>query len=258
MHALSAWAASLPAMLALGVLVWVLATAKRNAAIVDVFWSLFFLLGATAQALTAQPESLRATLVLVLVAIWALRLSAFLAWRNWGEPEDRRYVAIRARNQPGFAWKSLFLVFLLQAVLAWLVGAPLAAAIASHAPLGLLDALGALLLLGGLGCETLADLQLARFRRDPASHGRVLDRGLWRYSRHPNYFGECCVWWGFYLIACAGGGAWTVFAPALMTLLLLRVSGVTLLEKDIAERRPAYREYVARTNAFFPGPRRPV
>lgn len=115
---------------------------------------------------------------------------------------------------------------------------------------------GALVATAGIVIEAVADAQLARFRRDSRTRGRVLDRGLWAWSRHPNYFGECCVWWGLWLVALAGGAAWTVFAPLLVTVLLLRVSGVTLLEKDIGERRPAYRDYVARTSAFVPWPPR--
>ncbi len=194
--------------------------------------------------------------MLALVAVWALRLAIYLALRNWDAPEDHRYRAIRARNEPGFRWKSLYLVFGLQALLAWLISAPLAGAIASAAPLGALDALGAALAAFGIVFEATGDAQLARFKADPASAGKVMDRGLWRYTRHPNYFGEFCVAWGFWLLAAAGGAWWTLFAPLLMTLLLLRVSGVALLEKDIGERRPAYRDYVARTNAFFPGPPR--
>jgi steroid 5-alpha reductase family enzyme len=163
---------------------------------------------------------------------------------------------MRLRNDPGFAWKSLYLVFGLQALLAWLISAPLAAAIGSSHAIGALDVIGAALVAFGIGFEALADAQLARFKAQPASAGRVMDRGLWRFSRHPNYFGECCVWWGLYAIAFAAGGWWTVFSPVVMTVLLLKVSGVTLLEKDIGERRPAYRDYAARTNAFFPGPRR--
>ena len=147
-------------------------------------------------------------------------------------------------------------MFGLQALLAWLVAAPLAAAIVSPAPLNALDVAGAALAGFGIVFESLADAQLASFRRDPANAGRVMDRGLWRHSRHPNYFGEFCVWWGLFAIAAGSGGAWTVFSPLLMSVLLLRVSGVTLLEQDIAERRPGYRAYVASTNAFFPGPRR--
>jgi steroid 5-alpha reductase family enzyme len=184
--------------------------------------------------------------------LWGARLSGYIAWRNAGEGEDHRYQAIRARNEPHFRWKSLYLVFGLQGVLAWIVSAPLLAAIASPAPYRWLDAAGVALFVLGFLFEAIADLQLTRFRADPANRGRVLDRGLWRYTRHPNYFGEFCIWWGFYLMALAAGGAWTIVSPALMTILLLRVSGVALLEKDIGERRPAYRDYVAHTSAFFP------
>jgi steroid 5-alpha reductase family enzyme len=252
----STWLASLPVVAVLAVAAWAVCTMRRNVGLVDIFWSLFFLLAAGAYAIAAAPYGPRTGLVLVLVTVWAVRLAAFLAARNWSAPEDHRYQAIRARNQPHFEWKSLYLVFGLQGLLAWLVSAPLAAAVASPAPLGPLDWVGLLLAAFGIGFEAVADAQLARFRRDPASAGRVLDSGLWRWSRHPNYFGECCVWWGFYLIAVAAGGAWTVVAPLLMTLLLLRVSGVVLLEKDIGERRPGYRDYVARTSAFIPRPPR--
>jgi steroid 5-alpha reductase family enzyme len=250
------WLESLPAIAVLAAVAWAVCTVRRNVGLVDIFWSLFFLLAAGSYAVAATPAGPRTALVLPLVAAWAVRLAAYLAARNWNAPEDHRYRAIRSRNQPHFEWKSLYLVFGLQALLAWIISAPLAVATASPAPLGPLDWAGALLAVFGIVFESVADAQLARFRRDPASAGRVLDRGLWRWSRHPNYFGECCVWWGFYLLALAGGGAWTAFAPLLMTLMLLRVSGVTLLEKDIGERRPAYRDYVARTSAFVPWPPR--
>ena len=247
MSAVAIWAQALPAIAALALAAWLVATWRRNAGLVDIFWSLFFLTAAAVYALQAGTLSP----VLALLALWALRLAGYLAWRNWNAEEDHRYRAIRARNEPGFVWKSLYLVFGLQALLAWLISAPLYAAIASEG-----SAPGVALVLFGIAFEAIADWQLARFRADPASRGQVMDRGLWRYTRHPNYFGECCVWWGFYAIAAAAGGAWTVFSPLLMTFLLLRVSGVSLLEKDIGERRPAYRDYVRRTNAFIPGPRR--
>ncbi|MBX3702998.1 MAG: DUF1295 domain-containing protein [Steroidobacteraceae bacterium] len=249
------WLAALPAIAGLALAAWAVSTARCNAGLVDVFWSLFLLLAAGVFALQAVAGP-RGWLVLALTAAWALRLSAHLAARNWNAPEDHRYRAIRARNEPGFAWKSLYLVFGLQAVLAWLISAPLAAAIASPGPLTALDWTGAALAAFGIAYETVADWQLARFKADPAHAGYVMDRGLWRYSRHPNYFGEFCVWWGFYLVAAGAGGWWTLFSPLLMSLLLLRISGVTLLEKDIGERRPAYRDYVRRTRAFFPGPLR--
>ncbi len=254
---LFAWLAPAPALLALGVVAWLIATARRNAGLVDIFWPLFFLLGAVVCAALAEALGARAWVVLAILALWALRLATYLAARNWNAPEDHRYQTIRARNEPGFAWKSLYLVFGLQAVLAWLILAPVAAAIAAPTALGWLGLLGAGLAASGAAFEAIADAQLARFKADAANRGTVMDRGLWRYSRHPNYFGEFCVWWGFYLLALDAGAWWTVFSPVLMTVLLLRVSGVALLERDIGERRPAYRDYVARTNAFFPGaPRR--
>ncbi len=251
----SHWLAALPALLALGVAAWAFATARHNVGLVDIFWSLFLLLGA-AVAFLQSPATPRGWLTIALAAAWALRLAAYLAVRNWNAPEDRRYRAIRARNQPGFGWKSLYLVFGLQAVLAWLVSAPLVAAISQPGAPGILGWAGAGLAAFGIAYETAADRQLARFKARAGSAGRVLDTGLWRYSRHPNYFGEFCVWWGFFLLAADAGGWWTVFSPLLMSLLLLRISGVTLLERDIGERRPAYRDYVRRTRAFFPGPPR--
>ncbi len=250
------WLYGLPVILVLALLAWVVATARRNVGLVDIFWSTFFVGGTAVYAATSPVIGARALLVLTLLAAWALRLSAYLALRNWSAQEDRRYRAMRARHDPGFAWKSLYLVFGLQAVLAWLISAPLAASMASTMPLGALDLVGALITACGIGFEACADAQLARFKATAANAGRVMDRGLWRHSRHPNYFGEFCVWWGLYAIALGAGGWWTLVSPLLMTVLLLRVSGVTLLEQDITERRPAYREYIARTNAFFPGPRR--
>jgi len=241
------------AILLLAVFAWALGSLRRDVSIVDSFWSLFFLVGALVYAAQTGNEDPRALLVIVLVTVWALRLAIYLTWRNWGEPEDRRYQAIRARNQPGFTGKSLYLVFGLQGVLAAIIALPLFAGLTGTGPLTLLDALGVLLWLAGFGFESIGDWQLARFKADPANRGRVLDRGLWRYTRHPNYFGEALLWWGYYLIALAAGGWWTVFAPLLMTFLLLKVSGVSLLEQDIGERRPAYRDYIARTNAFIPG-----
>ena len=251
----TAMIAGLAAMLLLTVGGWLLSLTKRDVSIVDSLWSLFFLLGVLVYAVSTATGP-RTILLISLVAVWAVRLAGYLTWRNWGEPEDRRYQAIRERNQPGFAWKSLYLVFGLQAVLAWIIAMPLFAGISASAPLTTLDYAGVALWVFGFGFETVGDWQLARFKANPANRGRVLDSGLWRYTRHPNYFGEATLWWGFYLIALAGGGWWTVFAPLLMTILLLKVSGVSLLEQDIHERRPAYRDYIVRTNAFIPGRRK--
>jgi steroid 5-alpha reductase family enzyme len=248
--------ASLAAIAALAVGGWLLSLPRRDVSIVDSLWSLLFLFGVLVYAARTMVSEPRATVMLLLVAVWALRLAGYLTWRNWGEPEDRRYRAIRARNEPGFAWKSLYLVFGLQGLLAVIIAMPLYAGVSGGGALNALDYAGIALWLIGFGVETIGDWQLARFKADPASRGRVLDTGLWRYTRHPNYFGEATLWWGYYLMAAAAGGGWTVFAPLLLTLLLLRVSGVSLLERDIHERRPAYRDYVARTSAFLPWPPR--
>ena len=250
---------SLLMMLPLPLLTWIVSLFKRDVSIVDSTWALMFLALTLVYASPAWQDGAlqpRAALVLLLVAVWALRLSLYITWRNRGKPEDHRYRTIRRRHEPGFAFKSLYLIFGLQALLAWFISLPLFAAATGSAPLGLLDLIAVLVWLTGFGYEAVADAQLAAFRADPANRGRVLDSGLWRYTRHPNYFGECILWWGYYLLAVAAGGWWTLPAPLLMTFLLLRVSGVALLERDIVERRPAYREYVQHTNAFVPGPRR--
>lgn len=257
MFELQTYFMGLAAMAAGAIAVWLLSLAKRDVSIVDSLWPLMFLAGVVVYALTASASGPRTVLVVVLTALWALRLCIHITWRNWGEDEDRRYQAIRARNEPGFALKSLYLVFLLQAVLAWLVSLPLLGAANSSTALGVTDYIGAALWITGFYFETVGDWQLARFKRDPANRGEVMQQGLWRYTRHPNYFGDFCVWWGFFLIALGAGAWWSVIGPAIMTLLLMKVSGVVLLESDIAERRPEYERYVRRTNAFFPGrPRR--
>jgi steroid 5-alpha reductase family enzyme len=238
-------------------LTWIWSVYRHNVAIVDSLWSLMFALLAYTYAAGAEVLGPRAVLMIILVTVWALRLSLYITWRNLGHGEDRRYQAIRARNEPNFAVKSLYLVFGLQAVLAWIISLPLLAAILNPSALGVLDVAGSALWLLGLTFEAGGDWQLARFKADPANKDQVMDQGFWRFTRHPNYFGDFCVWWGFYLMAISGGGWWTVVGPLAMSVLLMRVSGVTLLEKDIGERRPQYADYARRTNAFFPGRPKP-
>lgn len=254
MFELQAAFVGLAAILAVAIATWIVSLVRADVSIVDSVWGPLFLAAAIAYAFTVPQPGPRTPFVLAFVAVWALRLAGYITWRNHGEPEDRRYREMRKRNDPGFAFKSLYLVFGLQGLLAWIVSISLLAAIASPEPLGVLDYAGAALWFGGLAFEATADGQLARFKANPDNEGKVMDGGLWRYSRHPNYFGEFLVWWGLYLIAVAAGGWWAIVSPLLMSFLLLRVSGVTLLEKDIGERRPAYADYRARTNAFFPGP----
>lgn len=245
------WLYSLPLLLAMGALAWVYAYRRDNVNIVDSLWSLFFLAAALTYLAVAGQSNAVSIALIVAVAVWALRLSAHLALRNAGKPEDRRYAAMRERN-PRFATQSLITVFALQAVLAWLLSAPLAAAIAAPTAFSLWH-VAALGLFGtGLFFEAVADWQLMQFKRRPENCDRVLQSGVWAVSRHPNYFGEACIQWSFYLFALAAGYAWTIVAPIAMTFLLLKVSGVSLLERDIQQRRPAYRDYIERTPAFVP------
>jgi steroid 5-alpha reductase family enzyme len=239
--------------------VWLLSLQLRNASIVDIAWGLGFAgIAVVAFALGQGPLARRA-LVTGLVCAWGLRLAGYLLWRAWGKPEDFRYQAMRRRWGARFPLVSLLTVFALQGVLMWIVSLPVQVAQHARAPeaLGALDALGAALVAVGLFFESVGDAQLARFKTEPANAGRVLDRGLWRYTRHPNYFGDCVVWWGLFAIALGvEGGAYTVVGPIAMTVLLVRVSGVALLERSLLKRRAGYAEYVARTNAFIPGPPR--
>lgn len=253
--------AGLATILVLALLTWVASLLRHDVSLVDRIWPVFIAAAATTYALALPGVSARGACMLALVGAWAARLCVYITRRNWGHGEDRRYQAIRARNQPGFAIKSLLLVFGLQALLAWVIASPFLPGLAAGRPIGLLDVVGLALAGFGITYEAVADAQMARFKGAPANAGRVMDRGLWRSSRHPNYFGEACAWWGLWLVAFSGAGlaaAWTVVSPLLMTLLLLKVSGVSLLEKDIAGRRPAYRDYIERTPAFVPGwPRKP-
>ena len=243
-------------ILGVGVASWALSVFKKDVSFVDSLWSLFFLAAAVVFAFEAEPLSLKGKLVLALVAIWALRLSVYITARNWGQPEDYRYQTIRANNEPGFAFKSIYIVFGLQGVLAWFIALPLLPAITSGSAFNWIDGVAAALWLVGFIFEAGGDYQLSRFKARPDSKGRVLDSGLWRYTRHPNYFGDFCIWWSFYLFAVASGGWWSIASPLLMSILLLKVSGVAMLEKTISDRRPKYAEYINHTNAFFPGPRR--
>jgi steroid 5-alpha reductase family enzyme len=251
---IAALAASAALLVACMVALWAWSVRLGDVSVVDVFWGPAFALVAWLSWALAPGPSGRGLLLCAMASAWGLRLGAYLAWRRRGQGEDRRYRAMRAAHGHRFPLLSLFTVFLLQALLAWTVSLPLQAGIRLGAarPFGSLDALGLTLFGVGLAFETAGDLQLARFLRDPAHAGQVMQRGLWRYTRHPNYFGDFLVWWGIGAVALAAGAWWSLAGPALMTVLLLRVSGVTLLERDIGERRPAYAAYAARTSAFFP------
>jgi steroid 5-alpha reductase family enzyme len=255
-HALTANLAVLAGCL---LALWALSVGLRDASIVDIFWGPGFALVAARTLLAADARTPLRWLLAALVCAWGLRLGAYLAWRNIGAGEDYRYRAMRAKVGRRFPLWSLVFVFGLQGALIATVSLPVQSALAGGARRGpwALAPLGLALWAVGLFFEAVGDAQLARFRADPANAGRVMDRGLWRYTRHPNYFGDFTVWWGLYLLAVAAGAAWwTALGPAVMSVLLLRVSGVTLLEKGLRARRPGYADYARRTSAFFPRPPR--
>jgi steroid 5-alpha reductase family enzyme len=236
---------------------WLASLRLRDASVADPLWgAALAALGWSAVA--AAGPSPRGLLLAGLATAWGLRLALHLERRRRAHGEDRRYAAMRAAHGRRFPLVSLATVFLLQAALAWVVSLPLqaGAALGRDRPLGPLEAAGALLFAAGLAVEAIADAQLARFLADPFNRGRVMDRGLWGWSRHPNYFGDALAWWGLGLAGLGSGAWWALAGPAVMTVLLLRVSGVTLLEATIGERRPGYAAYAARTSAFVPWPPR--
>jgi steroid 5-alpha reductase family enzyme len=236
---------------------WLVSLPLRDASIADIVWGLGFVLVAWTSLLAASHVGERGWLLAGLTTIWGLRLAGYLLWRKWGQPEDPRYAALRERSGPRFWLTSLGIVFGLQGLLIWLVSLPLQMAIPRGGPLRLVDGAGLGLWVVGFLFESVGDWQLARFKAQPANAGRVCDRGLWRYTRHPNYFGDFLVWWGLWLLALGGGAdVWTIVSPLLMSWLLIRVSGVVLTERRLAQRSEAYRRYMQRTSRFFPWPPR--
>jgi len=241
-------------VLSTSLLLWLLSLRLKDASISDIFWGPGMAGVVDITAWLGGAGGTRASAVLVLVNLWAFRLAAHLWARHKGE--DRRYAVLRQHFGRNWWWLSLIQVFLLQAILIWFIPAPLVAALLySHMPMGWADYLGIGLAAAGLIIETLADSQLAAFRTDPASRNQIMDRGLWSWSRHPNYFGECLMWWGCFLIGYAASHQiWLLLSPILVTGLLLKVSGVSLMEETIASRRPGYADYRRRVSVFVPWP----
>ncbi|MCU1386680.1 MAG: hypothetical protein JWL72_18 [Ilumatobacteraceae bacterium] len=254
-HAMFAAAIAIAALM---IVTWVISLVLKNASIVDIVWGLGFVLVAwTVRLSTDQGDSKRQWLLVAMTTIWGLRLAVHLFVRNHGAGEDYRYRAMRKHYGPRFGLISLGTVFALQGALMFVVSLPVQLGQADPTPrIGVIAIVGVVLWLIGMFFETVGDLQLTAFKRDPANKGKVMNIGLWRYTRHPNYFGDACVWWGIGLVAAeTGAGAWGLIGSALMTFLLRRVSGVTLLEKSLVKRREGYAEYVATTSPFVP--RRP-
>ena len=236
-------------------LLWAVSVFLKNSSIIDIFWGPMFVLTAWIVYFTSPAGfPARQWLVVGMVTLWGLRLGGYVFWRNHGRGEDFRYVTWRKQYGSSWMWRSYFQVFILQGILAWIIGWPLVAAISSPTPaqISILDGLGVIVWLVGFMFEAGGDYQLAQFRANPANKGKILNQGFWKYTRHPNYFGDAAQWWGWYLVALGAGGWWTIFGPVMMTILLVRISGVALLEKTLAVEKPGYREYIEKTSAFIP------
>jgi len=236
--------------------IWLISLILRDSSIVDIFWGTGFVVANWFYfALTPDGLPARKWLISILVTVWGLRLSFYILWRNWGKGEDFRYQKWREEAGEKWWWQSYFKVFVLQGLLMWIISAPLLAAQFSPTRdrLTVLDLAAIPLWAIGFFFEAAGDWQMARFKANPTNKGKVLNTGVWRYTRHPNYFGDATQWWAYYLLAAAAsGGFWTIFSPIIMTIFLLRVSGVTLLEKTLVETKPQYREYIESTSAFIP------
>jgi steroid 5-alpha reductase family enzyme len=235
--------------------IWVVSVLKKKVSIVDGFWGLGFVLVTWLTFALSSGYAGRKLLIAVLITLWGVRLAAHIFYRSWGEPEDKRYRAWRQEHGDRYWYVSFVTVFMLQGVLLWLVS--LASQIGQLAPTPAhftwWDGCGFGVWAFGWLFETIGDWQLLQFKKQPANAGKIMDQGLWAYTRHPNYFGEMVAWWGLFIIALATpGGFWFIFSPLLLTGLLLKVSGVALLDKTMLTTRPQYREYMARTSAFFP------
>jgi steroid 5-alpha reductase family enzyme len=236
-------------------ILWAVSLLRRDAGIVDIFWGAGFVLVAWLSYSFGGRLSPRTLVLVLLVSVWGLRLSSYLAWRNWGKPEDYRYAAMREHHGKHFPRVSLLTVFWLQGALMWIISLPIQVGIVHVQEWNLVATVGVILCVVGIFFETIGDYQLARFKAISDNNGRVMNRGLWRYTRHPNYFGDFLVWWGFYLLAAEPGSWWwTIIGPLLMSVLLIRVSGVRLLEDSLRRRVTGYTEYVRDTSAFFPMP----
>lgn len=237
-------------------LAWLLSVMLKNASIVDIVWGLGFVAVAWTSFAVGDGEDTRRFILALLATIWGLRLATHLAVRNIGHGEDYRYRAMRKHWGVKFPIISLVTVFLLQGVLMWTVSLSLQLGQVEASPgFGPIGTMGVLVWIVGLAFEATGDQQLRKFKSNPANQGKVLNTGLWRLSRHPNYFGDAVVWWGIAIVAAeAGVGAFGLIGAAIMTFLLVRVSGVALLEKSLKKRKPEYEEYIRQTSAFFPRP----
>jgi steroid 5-alpha reductase family enzyme len=236
-------------------ILWVVSVIIKNVSIVDLFWGFGFVLTAGFYFLNTDGYEPRKIILITLTTMWGLRLSVYLALRNLGKGEDFRYKQFRNKyGESRYWWISFFQTFLLQGVLMWLISAPLLGAqfYGHNNPLSFFDFAGIAFWIIGISFEAGGDFQLAHFKADPSNKGKVLDKGFWRYTRHPNYFGDSAIWWGYGFICLASGSYLPVLGSILMTALIIKISGVALLEKSLKDQKLQYKEYIEKTSAFIP------
>ena len=246
---------ALIAIMSMMTILWIISVFLKNVSIVDLFWGIGFIVASSCYYYYGRGNPERKIILESLVIIWGLRLSLYLAWRNHGKGEDFRYQEFRKKYGPTrYWWISYFQVFLLQGILMWLISAPLLGAqfLPQSGNPGILDYLAVVTWLIGFIFEAGGDLQLARFKSDIQNRGKLLTTGFWRYTRHPNYFGDSAVWWSYGIFSIAGASYLPVIGSVLMTALIIKVSGVALLEKTLKGKKPGFEEYVRHTNAFLP------
>ncbi len=234
--------------------IWALSVVKKDSSIIDIFWGFGFVCLVIYFYFHSQGYAPRKNLILVLACLWGLRLTLHLAKRNLGQPEDYRYQKWREEHGKNWWWRSFFTVFIFQGLIMWVVAAPLLGAQhpLSNSSWNFFDLLGIILWGIGILFETLGDWQLTQFRKNPENKNKVLQTGLWKYTRHPNYFGDACVWWGFFALACANQVYFVAASPIIMNFFLVKVSGVAMLERNLRSTKEGYQEYIERTNAFWP------
>lgn len=257
MNLLNFLTVNLAAALVVMILAWLTHLLLGKASVADSFWGPGFGAIAWLSFVLGQGDATRKTCIAVLVFLWAIRLAFHVTRRNWGRVEDPRYTDMRARHPESFWIRSLPKVFLLQGLLLWVVSLPVQWGMRQPGPeaLTFLDGLGICLWIFGFFWEAVGDEQLYRFKSNPDNRGKILDRGLWRYTRHPNYFGETVMWWALFLMALPVHGGWLTFiGPLLLTVLLLRVSGVRLTEKKMNSTYSELADYRRRVSPFFPLP----
>ncbi|MBE0667827.1 MAG: DUF1295 domain-containing protein [Bacteroidales bacterium] len=252
---LQIWLQALVVIMIMMTALWIISVIIKNVSIVDLFWGFGFVLTGWYYFFNTEGYEISKLILMTMVTLWGLRLSGYLTWRNAGKGEDFRYRQFReSYGVKRYWWVSFFQTFLLQGMLMWIISVSLLGAqfYSVNSSLGIVDYLGIALWVTGVIFEAGGDIQLARFRADPSNRGKVLNTGLWRYTRHPNYFGDSAVWWGYGFICLAAGSYLPVVGSVIMTALIIRISGVALLEKSLVLKKPQYKEYIETTSAFLP------